>query len=263
MRLTLKDISEKIEPRIVETIKLLDTCFRNLQIPFFLVGVGTRHVFFTAMYSLPTPQRIEPTEFVVRVKDWRQYGALVPKILLGSTIKRHDKMVHRFVHANGTVFEIIPFEGLGSMKGPISWAARNNPTDSIISFQDAFESAEVLRIKQNPPCDIKVCSPAALAISKLASWNRDATEERLEATKNHTGSAYPLEFGRRDGLAQARGIAPQSRTFAPGDRSLQSLGRELLAISKGETFEEIRHILQTETMPFDNCGLQMRRRNSG
>jgi hypothetical protein len=263
MRPTLKDISEKIEPRIVETITLLDESFRDLKIQFFLVGVGTRHIFFTAMYGLPTLQRTDPVEFVARIKDWKQYGLLIPKILRDPTIRRHGKTAHRFSHANGTAFEIIPFEGLDNLKGTPSWSMPGSATKSVMGFEEALESSEIVRLAQNPPCDVSVCTPAALAISTLAPWKRDSNKGAFDATQDHGAAPSYRETDWRVGLDGFANIAPESRNQDSGKGGLPSPGNVLLAISKGETLDEIRHMLQRETMPTHSLGLQMRCKDRG
>ena len=243
----MRDISSKIEFRIVETIRTLDECARGSNIPLFLVGAGARDLFFTAMFGLPTLRRTLDIDFAVRLKDWNQYEMLITSLLLSGNVQRDRKIAHRLNHTNGTLIDIIPFGDLESPRGAIAWPPGGESTMSTIGFEEAFDSSEIVRIALNPPCDIKVCTPAGLAIMKLISWDQAYPERKGDANDIHYILTNYVDAGNEERLYGSDKDIAQSQDFDFSMASPRLLGRDMASIAGGTTLEEIRRILDRET----------------
>ncbi|MCX6142111.1 MAG: hypothetical protein NTZ35_02725 [Ignavibacteriales bacterium] len=243
----MKDISSKIEPHIVETFKLIDEYARGANIPFFLVGAGARDLIFAAIFDIPTRRGTLDIDFAVRVKDWSQYERLIATLLLSENTKRHGKIAHRFIHTNGTMIDIIPFGDLESPKGVIAWPPSGESAMSTVGFEEAFSSSEVVRIAQNPTCDIKVCTPPGLAIMKLISWDEVYPARKDDANDIHYILTHYVDAGNEARLYGSDKDIAQSPDFDFSMASPRLLGRDVASIANESTLEEIRRILERET----------------
>lgn len=199
------------------------------------------------MYGLPTLRRTLDVDFAVKVENWNQYEMLVRSLLSSDNVKRDNKIVHRFIHANGTMIDIIPFGGLESPEGSIAWPPQGEPTMSTIGFQNAFDSSEIVRIALDPPCDIKVCTPVGLAMMKLIAWGQMYPGRRDDAKDIHYILTNYIDAGNEDRLYGSDRDIAESQDFDFSMASPRLLGRDMASIAGGNTLEEIRRILERET----------------
>ena len=247
MRTILKDISSKIEPYIAETFKLIDGYARGEDIPFFLIGAGARDLIFTAIFDIPTRRGTLDIDFAVRVKDWTHYEMLISALLLSGNIRRDAKKMHRFVHKNGALIDIIAFGDLESPKGLIAWPPSGESAMSTVGFEEALSSAKVVRIAQNPPCEIKVCTPPGLAIMKLISWDEVYPARKDDANDIQYILTHYVDAGNEARLYGSDKDIAQSPDFDFSMASPRLLGRDMASIANESTLEEIRRILERET----------------
>ncbi|MDP2886359.1 MAG: nucleotidyl transferase AbiEii/AbiGii toxin family protein [Ignavibacteria bacterium] len=243
----MKDISGKIEPRIVESIRLFDECARSSSIPFFLIGATARDLIFAAVFGIPTLRRTLDIDFAVRVKEWKQYERLTASLLQSGNLQRDRKIAHRFTHTNGTIIDVIPFGDLESSRGVISWPPSGESSMSTIGFEEAFKSSEVVRIVHDSPCDVKVCTPAGLAIMKLIAWDQMKPERSDDAKDLHYILTNYVDAGNGDRLFGSDKDIAESDDFDFSMASPRLLGRDMASIATGNTLEEICRILERET----------------
>lgn len=243
----MKDISGKIDPAVVEVVSLLNAVAEDLVIPYFMVGAKARDLFFSALFGIPTLRGTMDVDFAVRVKDWQQFEGFAIGLLATGKVQSHGKISHRFKHENGTLIDVIPFSGIENPRGTVSWPPSGESVLSTIGFEDAFKSAEVVRIALDPPCDVKICTPAGLAIMKLVSWDQKYPERSDDAKDIHYILTNYIDAGNEDRLYGPDKDIAQSEDFDFSMASPCLLGRDIAAIAGQETLSEIVRILDNET----------------
>lgn len=243
----MKDVSRKIDPAVVEVVSLLNAVAEDLVIPYFMVGAGARDLFFSALFGIPTIRGTMDVDFAVRVKDWDQFEGFAVGLRATGKVQSHRKVSHRFKHANGTLIDVIPFSGIENPRGTVNWPPSGESVMSTIGFEDAFKSAEVVRIALDPPCDVKVCTPAGLAIMKLVSWDQKYPERSDDAKDIHYILTNYIDVGNEDRLYGPDKDIAQSEDFDFSMASPRLLGRDIAAIAGESALAEIIRILESET----------------
>lgn len=64
-----KDISNKLEPNIVEVLCDIDAVCKRHAIPFFVVGATARDIIFNAIFNIKTSRASLDIDFGVRVQS--------------------------------------------------------------------------------------------------------------------------------------------------------------------------------------------------
>ncbi|MFZ1730560.1 MAG: nucleotidyl transferase AbiEii/AbiGii toxin family protein [Bacteroidota bacterium] len=92
------------------------------------------------------------------------------------------------------VQNLIPFGAIEEPEGKISWPPNFDHVMSTVGFQDALNSAQVCRVRNDPPKEIRVVSIPGIAVLKLIAWadgypsrSKDAIDFRFILENYSTG----------------------------------------------------------------------------
>jgi predicted nucleotidyltransferase len=118
---------------------------------------------------------------------------------------------------------------------------------STVGFGEAFNSAEVVRIAQNPACDVKVCTPAGLTIMKLISWDQAYPVRSDDAKDIHFILTKYVDAGNEERLYGSDKDIVESPDFDFSMASPRLLGRDMALIANEKTVKAVSRILDEET----------------
>jgi predicted nucleotidyltransferase len=218
-----------------------------LAIPFFVLGATARDIIFGVLHDISTPRATLDIDLGLRVRDWDQYTRLRAHMLATGKYTEDRDQHQRLIHANGALIDLVPFGPLEAPAGIIAWPPEQDVVMQTAGFEEALASAVEVIVSEEPPCAIRVCTPAALTAMKLIAWH-----ERYPARKK---DAQDLLFLMKQYIYaghEARLYAEEKELFAAVNFSFEAasprlLGRDITTIITTETRDVLRTILAAET----------------
>lgn len=118
---------------------------------------------------------------------------------------------------------------------------------TVVGFEDAYRSAQEVRVRANPPLDILAASPVGLTIMKIIAW-ADRPHERNRDARDltHILEKY-LDVGNDKRLFENHLDLVEVENFDYVRAGARLLGRDIANAGKPETLGRIREILAKET----------------
>ncbi len=237
------DISTKIDPFTSEVLTLVSKITDTLNMDFFVIGATARDIIFNLIYGIKIQRGTNDIDFSVRVKNWEDYTRLTDALKENNFSP--SKIVHSFTYKSMPSIDIIPFGEISLDSASIKWPDQEAKEMSIIGFEECFQDSESVRIKANPPLDIKIASTKGLVLMKLISWkdgfpsrSRDALDI-LYIIKNY------IEAGNMDRLkSEHSDLINDQFDFELTGAIL--LGRDISEIANPQTLELLVNILEEE-----------------
>ncbi|MFI3217688.1 MAG: nucleotidyl transferase AbiEii/AbiGii toxin family protein [Methylococcales bacterium] len=244
MNNTLLNISEKISEPIIKIYDLIAKIANQQNVRFFVIGATARDIVFEYDYNIPAPRATKDIDLAVQVATWAEFQSL-KNALIATGQFSETKMAQRLHHQSQIPVDIVPFGAIAPDGKTISWIPDGNFEMSIIGFDDAYQAAQIVRLRDNPVVDIPVATPAALVILKLITW-----QEHPERGKDATDLVFLLRNYLASG--QTDRLAEQHSDLLEGDFDFEPtgarlLGRDIASIVSEPTKQVLHEILSAET----------------
>lgn len=146
-------------------------------IPFVLVGANARLLVFDLKYNIQSTRATKDWDMAIQV-DWESYETLRYALTKGDQplFLEFDQHEHRFRHANGVQFDIIPFGEVEHNNGTIVWPSTEQKM-TMIGFSDVIQSAEQLQIDDD--LEIPVATAPGLVVLKIFAFNDRRRDDDL------------------------------------------------------------------------------------
>jgi predicted nucleotidyltransferase len=191
MSKNLLNLSGKIDQPIVEILQIIADVAGQNKVRFFMVGAWARDMILSQGHGLTSPTMTEDLDLGVQISGWNQYQQLVDGLIATGDFRSNDKQLQRINNKNGFPVDIIPFGSLKDEDNNISWPPDHEIAMNIMGFDEAYEHAQLVRLKDEPKLDIRVATPAGLVLLKLIAWctgnpqrkQKDATDLAFIITK--------------------------------------------------------------------------------
>jgi len=118
----------------------------------------------------------------------------------------------------------------------------------LLGFEDAYRSAQWVRLRSDPRLDVLVATPAGLAALKLIAWSDNPTERRKDALDlafllrvyMDIGTNHKRLFNEHDDLLNAD-------EFDYERAGARLLGRDMATLAAQETKQVLIDVLAQET----------------
>lgn len=252
--ITYKDLSNKIDPPIVEVLSIIKDIAGQLNIPFFLVGARARDFFFSYLYNIPTPRATFDIDLGIKVSSWEEVSRLTEQLLSIGQFSNVNQLSSRFKHANGLFVDIVPFGKVENPSGQVKW-----PTEDAImmtlGFEEAYEYSLDVLLRNNPPLILKICTPPAMVMLKLTAWE----EKKYERAKDVQDIGFIMQnyidAGNDFRLSEEDNDLHQEEGFDYTKASARILGRDIAKIATEETISFILNVLERENQ--NDSGLKL------
>lgn len=88
----------------------------------------------------------------------------------------------------------MPFGAVADASSIILWPPADDLSMSVLGFQEAHDHADIVRIQESPSIDIRVATPAGLALLKLVAWRDRSPDVR---SKDAVDLRYLLDYYER------------------------------------------------------------------
>ncbi len=244
--LKLLDLSGKIDPSTVEVYEALDRVAAAIGVPFFLIGATARDTIMEKGLSIRSGRATNDVDVAVRVSGWDEFGRL-KQALLDTGNFTEAREAQRLVYRDELPVDIVPFGGSTDPDHKLSWPPEHDFVMSTVGFEEAFEAAQLVRVRARPPLDIRVASLAGLAILKIIAWAERPSERNKDAYDLGFIMENYLDAGNYDRLMEEHHDLVDVEDFDYTRAGGRLLGRDIGSIANPETKARIQETLQGET----------------
>lgn len=244
---SFKDISGKVEAPVVEALGEIDAVTRTLCISFLLVGARARDIFFSVLFAVQTNRETMDIDLGIQVRGWSEFESLVYGLLERRNFTRDKRVSHRLLYKGFLGVDIIPFGEIEEPAGSIRWPSDDQSTMSTVGFSEAMENAITVRLRSDPDLDVRIPTPAGMAIMKLISWHEKYPERKKDAIDLLFLMKEYINAGNDDRLHAEDSDIVAMEDFDYDMASPRLLGRDMSRIAGTETLLAIRQILDEET----------------
>lgn len=244
MSATYVNISKTVSTQTVALFRAVDAATSNVGIPYFVVGATARDMILQHAFDLKVRRATRDVDVAIRVESWVQYDALA-SVLEQSGHFARSRPGHRFVFDGNELLDIIPFGRIGGESRVVRWPLEDGVQMQVLGFEEAFRSATLVRLSENPPLDVRAATLAGLVVMKLLAWDDRKEDRQRDAEDLNTILDSYADAG-NDGriLSAAAGLMDESSDYVGAGARL--LGRDVASIASGEARTRIEEILHRE-----------------
>lgn len=212
----------------------------------FVAGAFGRDLWLRFAYGIETGRATADLDFAVLCESWETFARLAEALLESGFRSPEPKRLHRFVHANGTPIDIVPFGGVERPDRTIAWPPDESHEMSLVGFQETHHSA--VRFLLPGGDSVLVASLAALTVLKLIAWReRGVLEPGKDAKDLHVILRNYVDAGTQDRLfSEIPGLTDRQEI----DLELagaELLGRDVTRVVPAELRTTLIRILEQES----------------
>jgi predicted nucleotidyltransferase len=168
------DLLDKIDAGIVELLSDLNKIAANLGVNFFVIGATARDIILEQGFGIPTSRKTQDIDLAVMVKDWKAFDKIKKELLSTGRFVQEGDVTHSFRYKKSLRVDVIPFGGVESPEGTITWPPDREIKMNVKGFQEAFDHSLIVRVA--PDLNVRFVSLPGLAILKLIAWSERSGE---------------------------------------------------------------------------------------
>lgn len=237
------DLSGQVD-LLVPIYRLITTVSAELEIPFFVVGATARDLIWTHGYGFRSQRATHDIDLAVMIKDWEDFDRL-EKALLDSGEFNKERDIQRFSYQGRTPIDIVPFGNMEEIDKTISWPPGHDVKMSVMGFDEALDSALIVRLCSDPILDVRVATPAAIVTLKLISWDERYPERQKDAVDIAFMVRGYQGLGNDERLFENHGDLIDD-DYDYDTTGAELLGRDIASFLGEQSLERIKNILARE-----------------
>lgn len=246
MMTTLLDLSGKIDQTSISLYETLSEITAATGTQFFVVGATARDIILERGFGIQSGRATRDVDVGVRVSGWSEFRRL-KEGLLASGRFTEAREAQRLLYRGEVLVDILPFGEIANPNSEISWPPDHDVVMSVVGFEDAFNAAQPVRMRANPPLDILVASLPGLAIMKIIAWSERPSERNRDAHDLALILEKYLDAGNDERLQEEHTDLVEVGNFDYVRAGARLLGRDIAKVGNPETKGKILEILEAET----------------
>lgn len=176
------NISGKIDSNTVALYKSVRDAAHELAIPFVVVGASARDIVLHYGHNARIQRATADVDFGIQIPDWTVFSALKESLLKRGYSE--SRAQHRLISPENMQVDIVPFGQVEDGESKIAWPPDGDWVMSVLGFQEVCDTAEIVRIQDEPSIDIPVATPEGMAILKLIAWTDRTYNLRRKDSKD-------------------------------------------------------------------------------
>jgi len=243
---TLLDLSEKIDPLSAALFVAVNEAAASLGMEYFMVGASARDMILALGYGQQSRRATLDQDFGVRVSSWNEFDRL-KNALLTTGLFKETSQVQRLLFQGALEVDIVPFGGIADDCGEIRWPPHHDVVMSTVGFEDAYSAALTVRVKADPPLEIRVASAPGLTLLKLISWSDHPERRERDAIDLAFILEHYLDAGNLDRLYDEHMDLVEVLDFDYVHAGARLLGRDVAKIAHPGTLCVIGKTLANAT----------------
>ncbi len=250
--------SSKIEPGKLKVLEAVLKSAEAENMPIALIGASARDIFLVGIHNISPTRKTMDVDFAVKVKNWAHYRRLRNYLVEKMNFNEAPETNHpeRLIDPYGNCLDILPFGGVEDKKeGSIVWP-EDNVKMSIIGFNDAFQSAEDLKVSDGSnTLIIPVVSLPGIVLLKIIAWID--RENDIHNRRKHIKDIYTI-ISHYSSINSNRLITGTDSDLAEmHDNAILTgsrlLGRDLRRLCSKETETKIDSLLKRQSENKGEC----------
>jgi predicted nucleotidyltransferase len=176
-------LNSAVDLSVVRVLRVLDPIARSSRCEYFLAGATARDLILVNVHGLRPGRATRDIDFGIAVESWAQFELLKEGLLATndfSASRAQQRLT--FTDSNEGIsipVDLIPFRGVGSANGTITWPQGGDLVMNVAGFEEALTSSVLVEIE--PGLTVHVASAAGLTLLKLAAWVDRGRESNKDA----------------------------------------------------------------------------------
>lgn len=126
---------------------------------------------------------------------------------------------------------------------------------TTIGFAEAFKYSLSVCLINDPPLDVRICTPPAMVMLKLIAWDEKYPEREKDAQDIEFIASHYIDAGNDSRLDEEDTDLREEEHFDYEMASARILGRDIAKIAGAETLSLLLTILERETKEDSNFRL--------
>jgi len=246
MKKKLINLSEKVETFYIDVFELINKSTSKLYIPFFVVGATARDFILKYGFNIKQQRMTYDIDLAIRVPSWNEFDSLVNHLSEHKDIKKTNT-IHRLIFKDSLPIDIVPFGLIADSENKISWPPENAFVFNTLGYEEAFNNAISIILKNEPKLQIKVIDLKCLTLLKLISYSdRSALGEFRDASDLAYLFDNYLYAGNEESLFNEYNDLLEEDGFDYNTAGSRILGRDISKIISSETKNNLLEILDKE-----------------
>lgn len=214
----------------------------------FVAGAFGRDLWLRFVYGIETGRLTADLDFAAHCKSWETFDRIAEALLESGFRTPEPRRPHRFVHANGTPIDIVPFGGVERPDRRIAWPPDESHEMSLIGFRETLHSTVTFLLPGS--VSVPVASLASLAALKLIAWReRGVLEPGKDARDLYIILSNYADAGNQDRLFDEIPGLAERQDFDLELAGAELLGRDLTRVVPSDFRSTLSHLLEQEANP--------------
>lgn len=237
----------KPDPDLIASLKDVAEAAGSLNIPFMVIGATARDLFFYHLKGVPTTRATADVDVGIRVSSWSDFSALIRILIDKKSYQPDNRNPHR-MYRNESIIDILPFGSIEQPTGSVAWPPTFDSVMRTVGFEEAYQSAVVVKISTVPEVMVRVSTPPALVIMKLNAWKDCYPDRKKDAVDFFFFLKTYRQAGNDDRLFSSDDDL-LTEGLDPDQESARLLGRDTRLLCTEQTRTIIATILEEEFLP--------------
>jgi len=238
------NLSGKLNPNLVNLLRLVSQEAQALGITFFIVGASARDIVMEYCHAIRPIRGTRDIDIGVEVAGWDEFQRLKRNLI---DTRRFEPTGEEFRLSSGMFqLDIVPFGGVSTDQHTITWPPDQQVIMNIMGFQEAYDYAMTVRLCEEPVFDVKVPTIPGMAVMKMISWQDRYPERPKDAEDLVFLMEHYDEAGNMNRLYEEETDLLQEEGFDQTMAGIRLLGRDMAAMASQSTAKVILAILETE-----------------
>lgn len=239
------NLSGRIDPVLVEVLRVIHNEASSREMPYFVVGATARDILLNHCHAIRSYRATRDLDIGVEVPGWDEFRQLVDALVATGEFTP-TRESYRLNFGRFPV-DIVPYGGVSPDNQTIIWPPDNQVIMNIMGFQEAYDYGVTVRLSEEPLLDVKVPTIPGMALMKVISWNDRYPERSKDAEDLLFLMENYAEAGNLDRLYDNEVELLQAEGFDQTLAGIRLLGRDMASMATTATGEAIKVILATET----------------
>jgi predicted nucleotidyltransferase len=245
------DLSNKIDAGIVELLSDVNRIAGSVGVSFFVIGATARDIILEQGFGISTRRETQDIDLALLVKDWKAFEKVKKEFLSTGRFVEEGNATHSFRYRKSLRVDVIPFGGVESPEGTLTWPPDREIKMNVIGFKEAFDHSLIVRVA--PKLDVHFISLPGLAILKLIAWSERSGEA---ASKDAADLALLLknyvDAGNMTRLYEEHIDLLEAEGHDHDRAGARLLGQDMSRMMSLQTRDEILAILRRQADPENN-----------
>ncbi|HME07216.1 MAG TPA: nucleotidyl transferase AbiEii/AbiGii toxin family protein [Bryobacteraceae bacterium] len=238
-----------VDPAVVCVLRSLNPIAQKADCAYFVAGATARDLILVNVYGLRPGRATVDIDLGVAVGSWQQLAILKERLIETGEFAADRRALQRLTYAGQTAtftipVDLIPFRGVASAEGTISWPPHRDIVMNVAGFEEAFQSSVLIEMAEG--LDVHVASIPGLTLLKLNAWADRGRQSNKDAADIYRLLTTYADAGNTDRLYDQELDLLEAAGFDMELAGAELLGRDVAHISSPLGIDRVRSLFASE-----------------